>query len=140
MGESLNACKKQCQKKRKMDKKSYFFDYFFLKSNWPKYLNLVISRMERFHFTTICRREDLNIILAELREELEYCKSKNPKSEAAVDLYVNQFEDGGQFVLRPKQMTEDCICRLDFKLVREFITYDSNLNSWRERTLTAKVK
>lgn len=94
--------------------------------------------MERFHFTTIYRREDLNIILAELREELEYCKQKNPKSEAAVELYVNQFEDGGQFVLRPKQMTEECICRLDFELVREFITYDSNLNSWRERTLTAK--
>lgn len=123
-----------------MDKKSYFFDYFFLKSNWPKYLNLVISRMERFHFTTICRREDLNIILAELREELEYCKSKNPKSEAVVELYVSQYEASGQFVLRPRQMTEECICRLDFKLVREFITYDSNLNSWRERTLTAKVK
>lgn len=123
-----------------MDKKSYFFDYFFVKSNWPKYLNLVISRMERFHFTTICRREDLNIILAELREELENCKSKNPKSEAAVDLYVSRFEDDGQFVLRTKQMTEDCICRLGFKQVREFVTYDSNLNSWRERTLTAKVK
>lgn len=121
-----------------MNKKSYFFDYFFLKSNWPKYLNLVISRMERFHFTTICRREDLNIILAELREELENCKSKNPKSEAAVELYISQDEASGQFVLRPKQKTEESICRLDFRQVREFITYDSNLNSWRERTLTAK--
>lgn len=112
--------------------KKYFFDYYFVSNSYPKYLAPVVELMERFKYTLVCRPGDLNIIQMELREELERCKERNPKSEATLDAYFDAIQGGGQFYLRPKKLTEDSVCRLGFKVVRKQLTYDANINRWKE--------
>lgn len=124
-----------------MDKKQYFFDYFFYKNNYPKYLNNVVARMARFEGVVIGRRTDLNIIMAELNEELERSRAKAPKSEPHLSLNVDTVSDSGQIALHPKKFTDEDVCRLGWKRVKEFMTYDSNLNSWKElKVSSAKSK